>query len=47
MALIKKQLYELEGRTFEQSIKLGAEVNALARATGDFKKAVQEFLQKS
>ncbi len=47
LALIKKQLYELEGRTFEQSIKLGAEVNALARATGDFKKAVQEFLQKS
>ncbi len=47
LALIKKQLYELEGRTFEQSIRLGAEVNALARATGDFKKAVQEFLRKS
>lgn len=47
LALTKKQLYELEGRTFEESIRLGAEVNALARATGDFKKAVQEFLQKS
>lgn len=47
LALIKKQLYELEGRTFEQSIRLGAEVNALARATGDFKKAVQGFLRKS
>ena len=47
LALTKKQLYDLEGRTFEQSIRLGAEVNALARATGDFKKAVQGFLRKS
>lgn len=46
LALIKKQLYELEGRTFEESIRLGAEVNALARSTLDFKEAVKKFFER-
>ncbi len=46
LALIKKQLYELEGRSFSDAIKLGSEVNALARATSSFKEAVARFLKK-
>ena len=46
LALIKRQLHELEGRSFEDAIKLGAEVNAVARATPDFKDAVAKFLKK-
>lgn len=46
MALIKRQLYELDGRSFEEGIALGAKVNAVARATPDFKAAVGKFLNK-
>ena len=46
LALIKKQLYELEGRSFADAIKLGSEVNALARRTPSFKEAVATFLKK-
>ncbi len=46
LALIKKQLYELEGRSFADAIKLGSEVNALARGTSSFKEAVARFLKK-
>ncbi|UCG84768.1 MAG: enoyl-CoA hydratase/isomerase family protein [Gemmatimonadota bacterium] len=46
VALIKRQLYEVEGRSFEEAIALGAKVNAVARATPDFKAAVAKFLQK-
>ncbi len=46
LALIKKQLYELEGRSFADAIKLGSEVNALARGTSSFKEAVARFLEK-
>jgi len=46
VALIKQQLYELDGRSFEEGIALGAKVNAVARATPDFKEAVGEFLKK-
>ena len=46
LALIKRQLHELEGRSFEDAIKLGAEVNAVARSTPDFKDAVAKFLKK-
>jgi methylglutaconyl-CoA hydratase len=46
MALIKRQLYELDGRSFEEGIALGAKVNAVARATPDFKEAVGKFLKK-
>ena len=46
VALIKRQLYEVEGRSFEAAIALGAKVNAVARATPDFKRAVARFLGK-
>ncbi len=46
LALIKKQLYDLEGRSVADAIKLGSEVNALARGTSSFKEAVARFLKK-
>jgi methylglutaconyl-CoA hydratase len=46
IALIKQQLYEVEGRSFEDAIALGARVNAVARSTPDFKQAVARFLKK-
>ena len=46
IALIKRQLYEVEGRSFEQAVALGAKVNAVARSTPDFKQAVARFLEK-
>ena len=46
LALIKQQLYEIDGRSFEEAIALGAQVNAVARSTPDFKAAVAQFLEK-
>ena len=46
VAMIKRQLYEIDGRSFEDAIALGAKVNAVARATPDFKQAVKKFLDK-
>jgi methylglutaconyl-CoA hydratase len=45
MALIKRQLYELDGRSFADGIRLGAEVNAVARTTPDFRDAIEAFLK--
>ena len=45
LALIKRQLYEIEGRSFEEAISLGAQVNAVARSTPDFKEAIEQFLR--
>ncbi|MDH5196240.1 MAG: enoyl-CoA hydratase-related protein [Gemmatimonadota bacterium] len=46
LALIKRQLYELDGRSFADGIRLGAEVNAVARATPDFRAAIAAFLNR-
>lgn len=46
LALIKRQLYELDGRNFAEGIALGAAVNATARATPDFRSAVRDFLEE-
>ncbi len=46
LALIKKQLYELDGRSFLEAVKLGSEVNAIARSTPSFQEAVARFLSK-
>ena len=46
LGLIKKQLYELESRDFESAIRLGADVNAVARSTPDFKAAVSRFFER-
>lgn len=46
MALTKRLFYELEGRSFEEGIALGARVNALARAHPDFRTAIAAFLKR-
>jgi len=46
MALIKRQLYELDGRSFTDGIRLGADVNAVARTTPDFRDAIAAFLER-
>ncbi len=46
LALIKRQFYEIEGRSFKDAIVLGANLNAVARVTPDFKEAVAKFLGK-
>lgn len=47
LSLIKQQLYQLEGKTFREGIELGAQVNAVARSTPDFARAVSAFLNKT
>lgn len=44
LSFIKRQLYDLEGTSFREAIRLGAEVNAMARSTPDFEAAVSAFL---
>jgi methylglutaconyl-CoA hydratase len=46
MALIKRQLYELDGRSFVDGVRLGADVNAVARTTPDFRDAIAAFLKQ-
>lgn len=46
-ALTKQLFYELDGRPFDEGIRLGARVNALARSTPDFRAAIAQFLQKT
>ncbi len=46
LALTKKQFYQLDGVSFEEGIRLGARVNALSRATPDFRTAIAGFLEK-
>jgi methylglutaconyl-CoA hydratase len=46
LALIKQQLYGIDGLSFDEAIALGAQVNAVARSTPDFKDAVARFLEK-
>ena len=46
MALTKRLLYELDGTGFAQGIALGARVNAMARATPEFRTAVAAFLER-
>lgn len=45
LALTKQLFIELDGRTFEEGVLLGARVNAMARTTPDFRKAIAEFLK--
>lgn len=44
LALIKQLFYQLDGRSFQEGIELGARVNALARAHPDFRTAISQFL---
>jgi methylglutaconyl-CoA hydratase len=46
LALTKQQFYQLDGLGFEDGIRLGAQVNAVSRATPDFRAAIAQFLKK-
>ncbi|MBI4542376.1 MAG: enoyl-CoA hydratase/isomerase family protein [Gemmatimonadetes bacterium] len=46
LALIKQQFYQLDGLGAPEGIRLGARVNALARATPGFRQAIAAFLKK-
>jgi methylglutaconyl-CoA hydratase len=46
MALTKRQFYQLDGLAFDDGVALGAQVNALARSTPDFRQAIAAFLKK-
>jgi methylglutaconyl-CoA hydratase len=44
LALTKQLFYELDGRSLEDGVALGARVNAVARQTPDFRAAIARFL---
>jgi methylglutaconyl-CoA hydratase len=44
LGLSKRLLYETERHSFEASIRAGAEINALARMTEDYREGVRRFL---
>ncbi len=46
LAFTKQQFYQLDGMSFEDGVRLGADVNAVSRATPDFRAALQAFLNK-
>ena len=46
MALLKQEFHRLDGLGFEESVRLGARVNAIARTTPDFQRGVTAFLRK-
>jgi methylglutaconyl-CoA hydratase len=46
VALTKHQLYAVDSLPFPEAIDLGAEVNALARSTPDFRAAVARFFKR-
>ncbi|MBI4512923.1 MAG: enoyl-CoA hydratase/isomerase family protein [Gemmatimonadetes bacterium] len=46
LALTKRLLYETDAASFEAAIRAGAEMNALARQTEDFRQGVEKFLKR-
>jgi len=46
LALTKHQFYELDDLSFEEGLKLGADVNAVSRTTPDFRSAIAAFLKQ-
>lgn len=46
LALTKQQFYQLDGLGFEDGVRLGARVNAVSRATPDFRAAIAAFLKR-
>jgi methylglutaconyl-CoA hydratase len=45
VALCKRLIYQTEGHSFEAAIRAGAEINALARMTEDYRRGVRGFLE--
>ena len=46
LAFTKQQFYQLDGLTFSEGLRLGADVNAVSRSTPDFRAALSAFLKK-
>jgi methylglutaconyl-CoA hydratase len=46
LAFTKQQFYQLDGLSFEEGLRLGADVNAVSRTTPDFRAALSAFLKK-
>jgi methylglutaconyl-CoA hydratase len=46
LALTKQLFYQLDGRSLDEGLALGARVNAVARQTPDFRAAVARFLER-
>lgn len=46
LALTKQLFYQLDGRSLEDGVALGARVNATARQTPDFRAAIARFLER-
>lgn len=46
LALTKQLLYRLDGVGFAEGVRLGAQVNALARRTPDFRAGIATFIKK-
>ena len=46
LAFTKRQFYQLDGVSFEDGIRLSADVNAASRATADFRASIARFLKK-
>jgi methylglutaconyl-CoA hydratase len=43
--LIKGLIYDIEGKSFEDAVKHGADVNVEARSTADCQNGVRAFLE--
>lgn len=46
LALTKQQFYRLDGVSFEEGLRLSADVNAMSRTTPDFRAAIAAFLKR-
>ena len=46
LALTKQLFYQLDGRSADDGVALGARINALARQTPDFRSAIAQFLKR-
>ena len=46
LALTKQLFHQLDGQSVQQGVELGARVNALARQTPEFRKAIEQFLAR-
>lgn len=47
VALTKQLFHELDGRSVDEGVALGARINALARTTPDFREAIGQFLNRN
>jgi len=46
LALTKQLFYQLDGKSMDDGVALGARVNAVARQTPDFRAALEQFLKR-